>query len=493
MWDSLVQQGHWHGEIWNKHKSGHIYPEWLTIYCLKDDQGITTHYLAIFDDITEKKEYEKRLVHLANYDSLTQLPNRHLLEQQANTMLSRAGDVQQSVALIFIDLNKFKNINDTLGHPMGDSVLKEVALRFLARIDEQVVLSRWGGDEFVLALPCQSDEDALQLTKRLADTLQRPFVLNGEPYHISMSAGIAMYPQHGKTVDELLRCADTAMYRAKHEGTTFYRFYDRSMNADIEHFLRIENALQHTLQQNYQGLSLAFQPQLSADGSRVLGAEVLVRWRHPDLGQVSPATFIPIAEETGQIHRLGHWIWQETIRSFVVLRQQISTPLQLSMNLSAHQLHDKGLPGLLTQACHDAGIDPAMLMLEVTETAIMSDEIKIVNNLLALKQAGFRISIDDFGTGYSCLNYIQKIRPSEIKVDQSFVGRMLSDPDSRSIIEFTYRLASSLEIEIVAEGVETEAHRQALVEIGPFVMQGYHFSKPVPLPDFISFVNRLHS
>lgn len=491
LWNKLNRDGVWQGEIWNRHKNGNFYPEWLTIYSLKNEKNEVTNYLAIFDDITEKKDYERRLVHLANYDSLTDLPNRNLLQQYVDSLMQEALKTSGIFALIFIDLDKFKNINDTLGHEIGDNVLKEVSHRFSAKLDGQHFLSRWGGDEFVVVMRLQAADQAAHLARGLSESLQRSFIISGKPYHIGMSAGISLFPSDGKSFHDLLRCADTAMYKAKHGGPGCYRFYEHSMNDDVEKLLRIDNALRQTLQANGQGLSLAFQPQMDASGREIKGMEVLVRWNHPDLGSVSPADFIPIAEETGQILNLGDWIIKETIASFVAIRRKLGRPIQLSMNLSAQQLHRASLAEKLLALCSDNGIDPEYLMIEVTETAIISDESKVISTLRLLKSSGFKISIDDFGTGYSCLNYIQQISPREIKVDQSFVARMISDSESYNIVQFTYRLARSLDMSIVAEGVETLEQLEALRSMGNFTMQGYHFSKPLPMDEAVAFIVRL--
>ena len=492
MWDAITRTGTWQGEVWNRTKSGHIYPEWLTINTLADETGALTHYIGIFDDISEKKEYERRLVHLANYDQLTDLPNRNLLQHRAQEMLDAAQTRNQGVALMFIDLDKFKNINDTLGHVVGDLVLKEVAARFRAQVGEHDLLSRWGGDEFVVAMPDVGSVDAARLAKKLVETLQRPFGIEGASYHISMSIGIALYPINGHSVDNLLRCADTAMYKAKESGTNLFRFYESAMNAGVERFLKIDNALRHALEHDGLGLSLAFQPQFNSDGSEVLGAEALLRWRHADLGQVPPDQFIPVAEDTGQILRLGQWVIETAAACYARLVEAGCGAIPLSVNCSAHQLHDGNLVPGLQDACARHGVPPAMMMLEVTESAIMSDEFKAMATLTQLRSLGYRLSIDDFGTGYSCLNYIQKIHPSEIKVDKGFVQEMLHDPDSRNIVAFTLSLASSMGMEVVAEGVETEEQRQALAQMGQIKMQGFLLGRPMPLDDLIAVIKARH-
>lgn len=488
MWSAVKRNGAWQGEIWNRTKDGRIYPEWLTINVLTDADGTVTHHIAIFDDITEKKDYEKRLVHLANYDKLTDLPNRNLMQMEVELMLRDAKVRSQTLGLMFVDLDNFKNINDTLGHPAGDQVLQEVAKRFTACVEQKTLVSRWGGDEFVVALPHGGVDEAAALARRLIEVLQRPFAIEGGRYHLGMSVGVAMYPADGETVNQLLRCADTAMYRAKSEGNNQLRFYVDTMNAGLERYLKIDNALRHALDQDGLGLSLAFQPQFSGDGKSIMGAEALIRWSHPELGAISPAQFIPVAEETGLILPLGRWIMEEIARSYRDIVMANRVPVALSMNCSAHQLVDAGLAAQLHAACQKMEVPAEHLRVEVTESAIMSDEFKVMDTLGQLRKYGYPVSIDDFGTGYSCLNYIQKIRPSEIKVDQGFVKAMLTDPDSHSIVLFTVRLAESMGMDVVAEGVETEAQRTALNAMGNVKLQGFLLGKPLPLQALIALL-----
>jgi EAL domain-containing protein (putative c-di-GMP-specific phosphodiesterase class I) len=318
--------------------------------------------------------------------------------------------------------------------------------------------------------------------------LQRPFTIEGGRYHLGMSVGVAMYPADGENVSQLLRCADTAMYRAKSEGNNQLRFYVDTMNVGLERYLKIDNALRHALDQGGQGLSLAFQPQFSGDGKTIVGAEALIRWSHPELGAITPVQFIPVAEETGLILPLGRWIMEEIARSYWQIVEAGRVPVALSMNCSAHQLVDPHLAAQLHEACQKMSVPSEHLLIEVTESAIMSDEFKDMDTLGQLRKHGYRVSIDDFGTGYSCLNYIQKIRPAEIKVDQGFVKTMLSDPDSHSIVLFTVRLAESLGMEVVAEGVETVEQQSALNAMGNVKLQGYLLGKPMPLQALIALL-----
>lgn len=488
MWTSLVAHGDWKGEIWNRTRDGLLYPEWLTINALSDAAGVVTHYIGIFDDITEKKNYEHRLEHLANNDSLTGLPNRHRLQLDMQRMLE-AGPDGGGLSLVFIDLDRFKHINDTLGHPAGDLVLQEVASRFAACLGNGALLARWGGDEFVVVLPQAADAVAVLVT-RLTGSLTQPFAIAGGRYHIGMSAGIARYPEDADSVTQLLRCADTAMYQAKQDGSNRFRVYEPSMNAGVEHFLRTDNALRQALAQDGLGLHMAYQPQFSADGLHMLGAEALVRWSHPELGPISPADFIPVAEKSGQINALGEWILRAVMRDCAVLHRAGGAHLPVAVNCSAHQLRDAGFADTLHTIAQAGGVAPAQLVIEVTESAIMSDEVRVMAALARLKALGYRISMDDFGTGYSCLSYIHKIHPDELKIDQGFVSKMLADADSRHIIAFTVGLANSMGIGVVAEGVELEPQRAALQAMGPIRMQGYLLGRPMPMPSLVARLNR---
>ncbi len=477
MWKSLADAGVWRGEIWNRNKEGRIYPEWLNINALYDENGSVTHYIGLFDDITEKKEYEAKLLHLANYDSLTDLPNRHLLQQKIQTAVDQARTSNSGLGVLFVDLDQFKHINDTLGHPAGDVVLTEVAKRFLEKVGETHTLARWGGDEFVLVLPGGDGNAAAAMAKRLLESLIPPFRIEQNSYHIGASIGIAMFPLDNRSVEGLLRCADTAMYQAKQEGKNRYAFYEKSMNARVEQFLLIDNALR--LAVDNKELYLAFQPQFEITGKQVIGVEALLRWSHPSLGNVSPATFIPIAEETGHIMHLGLWVIEEAMRAYKEISATIDRAITISINLSAHQLMDTKLPDWLNKLARANGISPSLFQIEVTESAIMSDEKSAIDVLSRFSEYGFPISIDDFGTGYSCLNYINRIKPQEIKIDRTFVQNITTNADSRNIVTFTVGLAKTMGMEVVAEGVETPEQLSLLRDIGEMRIQGFLLGQPV--------------
>jgi diguanylate cyclase (GGDEF)-like protein/PAS domain S-box-containing protein len=482
MWESLNKYGFWSGEVWNRNKQGKIYPDWLNINVLKNDKNEVTHYIALFDDITEKKEYEQKLIHLANYDVLTSLPNRNLLQEHIKGSIEQIEASNGELALLFIDLDKFKHINDSMGHSAGDNILQEVASRFLNVISPGQTLARWGGDEFVVLLPGVDALHAKKMGQTIIDTLVRTFTIDSASYHISASIGIALFPHDSRSVDGLLRCADTAMYKAKKEAENTCQLYESEMNESVQQFLRIDNAIRQSLRNNGQGLSLVFQPQYTLDGNKIVGAEALVRWQDSELGVVSPGDFIPIVEETRQIIQLGNWITEQAIKQFKEIVDDCHI-ITLSINCSTQQIMADHFLSHLVNVTRKYNVPSELIRIEVTESAIMSDEKKASNVLQKAKTLGFSVSIDDFGTGFSCLHYIQKIHPDEIKVDQSFVQLTDVDEDSRNIIAFTVGLAKSMKMEIVAEGVETQAQLNVLKSIGDMIIQGYLYSKPVAVEE----------
>ena len=480
--DNIMRYGFWRGEIWNKHKNGNIYPEWLTINTLRNNQGDISYYIGMFDDITEQKDYEDRLVHLANYDALTNLPNRHMLQSQLSQAIEAT---EQNLCLLFIDLDLFKNINDTLGHPAGDRVLIEVANRFKAQVGGHQTLARWGGDEFVVIAPNCDNIEAANLAEKLISTTQEPYFIEGQKYHLGLSCGISLFPTDGFDTASLLSCADIAMFEAKKDGSNRYKFYTSSMNDKVQHFIKYDAALRNSVENNLSDFALFYQPQFDPSGSYVVGVEALLRWQHKELGSVSPVEFIPLAEQTGLIHPIGRWVIDAACKAYVLMNERRAKPITMSINVSALQLHDHQLCEYLCQRTNEYGIPHASIIVEVTESAILSDEDRTTNTLKQLKTEGFPIAIDDFGTGYASLQYIQKLKPNEIKIDRSFISNMLEDQDSLNIVRFTLGLADTMHIRVVAEGVETVAQLTELQKMGHAHIQGFLLSKPVPFTELM--------
>lgn len=490
MWRILNERGIWRGEIWNRNKLGEVYPEWLTISLLRDEHGEVSHYIGLFTDISDKKAHEEELLRMANYDPLTELPNRNLLQEHIQEAIDLSMEGGR-FSLLFIDLDKFKHINDTIGHPSGDIILQEVAGRLLSISDVDCTLARWGGDEFVLLIPGSGVSQATAMAKRILTSLSRPFELEGVYYHLGASIGIASYPEDSTSVEGLLRCADTAMYKAKRSGENHYQFYESAMNSSVERFLVLDNAMRGALNHNMVGFSLVYQPQYDIDGKNITGVEALVRWDDPVLGTISPAEFIPVAEDAKLINILGQWIFNTAMRQFREYLDRGGKAIRLSLNCSPHQLLDQKFILLLTGAAKQYDIPPHLLRLEVTESAIMNDEKRVVDVLGQLRERGYSIAIDDFGTGFACLHYIQRLQPREIKIDRSFVQTAVNDENSRNIISFTVGLAQSMGIDVVAEGVETTEQLEVLRAFDKVTIQGYLYSKPLPFESFMETLTKL--
>ena len=490
MWRAVAEHGYWSGEIWNRNREGQVYPEWLTISALRNADNTISHYIGLFTDITEKKAYEERLRYLANYDALTGLPNRNLLQEHIQGAIQQSAASGGELSILFIDLDNFKHINDTMGHSAGDLILQEVAGRFLGSSTQGHTLARWGGDEFVLLCPGGNAVEASRVARQMLDTLARPFELEGALYHIGASVGIALYPDDSTSMEGLLRCADTAMYQAKGQGENRFQLYQSAMNSSVERFLRIDNSLRLALRQEGNGLELAYQPQYDINGQQVRGVEVLLRWESEELGSVSPAEFIGVAEESKQINRLGQWVFNRAMEQFRQYLDAGLPPITISINCSPQQLLDEQFAAIVSEAATRNDIPAEQVRLEVTESAIMSDERKVLQVLARLRGMGFTTSIDDFGTGFSCLHYIQRLHPDELKIDKSFIQSAEHDEDSRNIVAFTVGLARSMGLEVVAEGVENRRQLEILREYDNITVQGFFYSKPVPFAQFTALMKQ---
>jgi len=479
LYHAVQTHGCWAGELWTRCRDHTLTPQYLTVYSLNNEIGEATHYIGLLDDLREQKKQQQRLWHLANYDVLTDLPNRHALQQR---IASTIGDVQQSpCALLFLDLNRFKHINDTMGHSRGDLVLQELAGRLQRRIRPGQTLARWGGDEFVLFAADSNRHQAMKVGQQLLKALYAPFMIDEQPYHIGASIGVALYPEHSHSVEGLLRCADTAMYHAKNEEENSLSVYASWMNKSLEDFLCLDHAMRRAMKRGGDGFHLCYQPQFSLDGTTIHGVEVLVRWHDDAIGVQSPADFIPVAEKTGQILVIGQWIIEQALRDLKQWQQAgYHIPL-LSLNCSTKQLQDDHFIPHLQQCCAQFGIVPSRIRIEVTESAIMQDEARVLATLVALREHGFSLSIDDFGTGYSSLHYLQVIKPDELKIDRSFVTAMAVDEYSRHIVYFSIDLAHSMGMDVVIEGVEEMQTLTLFEGKGALVIQGYVFSKPLDM------------
>ena len=486
MWEALVTQGRWQGEVWNRRKDGGLYPELLSIIRVLDAKGEVAHYIGISSDITQHKEAQARIQQLAHFDPLTGLPNRALLNDRANHDLSAAQRHHTQLVVMFVDLDHFKNVNDTLGHRIGDALLVAVATRLKDAVRDVDTVSRQGGDEFVLLLPDTDADGAAHVAGKLLEAVAQPYQIESFELTVTLSIGIALYPGDGEDFEGLSKCADAAMYRAKHDGRNTYRFFTSEMQARSAQNLHMENALRRALERKQ--LLLHYQPQISLRDGGIVGMEALLRWQHPELGMIAPADFIPIAEESGQILQIGEWALRSAVRQVKSWMDAGLAPMVVAVNLSAIQFRHPHLPELVTQILDEEKLAPQYLELELTEGVAMEDAPAAIAVMDRLHARGIRMSIDDFGTGYSSLSYLKRFKVYKLKIDQSFVRDISQDPEDRAIVSAIISLASSLGLQTIAEGVETEGQLAFLREQGCNEVQGYYFSKPLPADEFVAFM-----
>jgi len=433
----------------------------------------------------EQQKSEAMIQRLAYFDPLTGLPNRLLLDDRSEHALNVARRNQQSLALMFLDLDHFKNINDSLGHRVGDEVLVALAVRLKSALREQDTVARSGGDEFIVLLPDTDAAGAAHVADKLLQTTLKPFQIEQNELTVTPSIGIALYPQDGADLDTLSRSADAAMYKAKEEGRNNFRFFTREIQAQSDRTLVLDNALRRALERNQ--LQLHFQPQISLLTGQIVGAEALLRWYHPQLGSVSPAEFIPVAESNGLILPIGEWVLRTALKQLGDWIARGMAPITLAVNLSAVQFRHANLPQLVSSILLDAALDPALLELELTEGVAMTHPLSAIATMDDLHQRGVRMSIDDFGTGYSSLSYLKRFQVYKLKIDQTFVRDITDDPDDKAIVGAIISMASSLGLKTIAEGVETAGQLAFLRARGCDEVQGYFFSRPLPADAFEQF------
>lgn len=495
MWQCIKNTGQWSGEIWDRRKNGEIYPKWLTITEVKSFDGSVVHYVSSQIDITARKASEDRIHNLAFYDPLTQLPNRRLLLDRLRHSVSFSVRDTRNVALMFIDLDRFKKINDTLGHDIGDLLLKQVAERTLTCVRASDTVARLGGDEFVVLLDGlagnlhEAAAQAKQIGRKIIDALNQSYDLAGHEYQSGASIGIALFDEHCQTAEDLLKQADIAMYQAKKAGRNTLRFFDPEMQASILTRVALEKDFKDALLK--ERFYICYQPVISREG-RVAGAEALVRWRHAIRGIVSPADFIPLAEETGLIVPLGNWVLKTACRQLTDWSSRDDTrDLTIAVNVSARQLKQENFVATVMGVIEETGANPRRLKLELTESMLVSDAESIIIKMNLLKEAGITFALDDFGTGYSSLAYLSRLPLDQLKVDQSFVRNIEAEESAVIICAATINLAHNLKLKVVAEGFENEAQRYFLSSVHQCdFLQGYLFSKPVPIDEFEEFIRK---
>jgi diguanylate cyclase (GGDEF)-like protein/PAS domain S-box-containing protein len=494
MWGSIRRAGMWQGEIWDRRKSGEIYPKWMTIAAVRGGDGVVTHFVSTQADITERKAAEDEIKYLAFYDPLTHLPNRRLLHDRLHQALATVNRSHTHGALLFIDLDNFKTLNDTLGHDKGDLLLQQVAQRLATCLREGDTLARLGGDEFVVLLEGLSkniNEAAAQaerIGEKILSLLNHIYLLGDLEYRSTPSIGVTLFGNQHETIDELLKQADLAMYQAKAAGRNNLCFFDPEMQAVITARAALETDMRNGVRERQ--FVLYYQAQVDGDGL-LTGAEVLVRWQHPQRGMVSPVEFIPLAEETGLILPLGHWILESACTQLAVWSTHANAVrLTLAVNVSAKQLHQPDFIEQVLEILNRTGADPCKLKLEITESLLMDDMEDTIAKMNTLKDRGIGFALDDFGTGFSSLSYLKRLPLEKLKIDQSFVRDVLTDPNDAAIAKAIVSLAQSMGLTVIAEGVETEGQRDFLARNGCHAYQGYLFSRPLPLEDFERFMSQ---
>lgn len=492
MWETITRTGSWQGEIWDRHKSGEVYPKWLNISTVRNSEGEVTHYIGTHYDLTERKRAEEKINALAFYDQLTELPNRILLVEHLNRAMATSLRNNAYGALLFIDLDNFKTLNDTQGHEMGDLLLKQVAARLKKCVRAEDTVARQGGDEFVVLLPelGEIEREVASKAETIAEKILTELNLNYQVghllHHSTASIGVTLFHGNRASVDDLMKQADLAMYRAKASGRNVVRFFDPAMEAIVKVRAEMEDDLRQAIEQRQ--FLLHYQPQVLDDG-RITGAEALVRWQHPVRGLVSPAEFIALAEESNQILPLGKWVLEAACNKLAVWsRQPNMAAMVVAVNVSAKQFHQHDFVEQVLSIVEQSGADPHRLKLELTESLLVDNVEEIIEKMHRLKARGIGFSLDDFGTGYSSLSYLKRLPLDQLKIDQSFVREVLSDPNDAAIARTVVALGQSLGLGVIAEGVETAAQRDFLAASGCHAYQGYFFSKPLAETSFEQFV-----
>jgi diguanylate cyclase (GGDEF)-like protein/PAS domain S-box-containing protein len=478
IWQRVWHHGYWQGEVWDRRRNGDIYPKWLTVSVVRDAVGRPVNYIEIFSDVSERKEREERVRHLAHHDFLTDLPNRVLLNDRIAQAISHAERNRSQVAVLFLDLDRFKNVNDSLGHSVGDKLLQEVARRLRSCMRASDTVSRQGGDEFVILMPDVADPaDIARGAQKILDAVASLYSIDGHELNTTPSIGISVYPNDGEDVDTLLKNADAAMYHAKESGRNNYQFFTQDMNTRALERLSLERSLRRAVER--EELRLHYQPQYEVSTGRIVGVEALVRWQHPDFGLIPPGRFIHFAEDINLIRDLGKWVLHEACRQGCAWQAQGLPAVRMAVNISAIQFNDPDFPGTVLAALRATGLEARHLELELTETIIMQDVGRATNSLEQLKTLGLELAIDDFGTGYSSLSYLKRFPIDLLKIDQSFVRDITTDNDDAAITSAIIALTHNLGLRTIAEGVETTEQLKFLESRGCDEVQGFLFSRPL--------------
>lgn len=488
MWKSINCNGSWSGEIRNRRKDGSELVESLSINTILDDNGKISRYIALFSDMTERKNFEAQILNHANYDQLTQLPNRRLFLDRMQHTLKRSHRDKAISALLMIDLDRFKDINDIQGHDVGDMLLIEAANRIKSCVRDYDTVARVGGDEFTVIL---SDiavvSDVGHVAQSIIELLNMPFLLNNHKSYISASIGISLYPEDAIDSTELIKCADQAMYQAKKDGRGRFNYFTKAMQVEFDFRIKLANDLRDALASNQ--FEVYYQPIVELANGKVEKAEALLRWKHPQHGHVSPATFIPIAEEIGLIQEIGNWVFAQAVTQLKKLIDGLNRDFQISINMSPIQFHEEQHQHKdWIRKLHELGLPGSCVVLEITEGLLIQNDEKVRTGLLNFRNAGIQVALDDFGTGYSALSYLKKFDIDYIKIDQLFIRNLEIGTADMALCEAIVVMAHKLGLKVIAEGIETEQQRDLLHQIGCDFGQGYFFSRPVPVCEFEQFI-----
>jgi diguanylate cyclase (GGDEF)-like protein/PAS domain S-box-containing protein len=493
MWASIHALGHWQGEVLNRRKNGELFPELLTVSTVRDAAGLPSQYVALLTDLSRLRRSEAQLAHLAHYDPLTDLPNRLLVQSRLDHALETAQREGGLLAVMFIDLDRFKDVNDSLGHPVGDELLVAIAQRMRSRLRESDTLARLGGDEFLVVLEdIHRPEDAAEVAQGLIRLQDAPIRLpSGHEVYVGVSIGISLYPNDGDTTTELIRQADAAMYQAKSQGRNTFRFYTAALTEAADQRLAMEGRLRRALLAGE--FVVHYQPQFIAATGEIVGCEALVRWQDPDGSLVPPASFIPLAEDTGLIVPLGRWVLETACAQAQAWRAAGVADLVIAVNLSGRQLQQRDLVSVVAEVLERTGLPADRLKLELTESMIMDHGEEAIALLRALKALGVSLSIDDFGTGYSSLAYLKRFPIDEMKIDRGFVRETPDDASDAEIVATIIAMARNLKLRVVAEGVETQRQLDFLIGLGCSACQGFLVSPGLPADEFAAFVSRVRT
>ncbi|OXS80237.1 putative bifunctional diguanylate cyclase/phosphodiesterase [Domibacillus enclensis] len=487
MWSEVKKRGKWSGEIWNRRKNGDLYAEWLTILAVSGDEGQIEQYIGVFTDISDQKTAEEELKKLAHHDSLTGVANRYAYHNRLASIIETSIRFDQKLAVFFLDLDRFKQVNDTFGHSAGDQLLVELSTRLKRLLGNKDFIARLGGDEFSIALTnIRHAREAFGLAEAIIHSFSVPFQLEGQDIYMSTSIGISFFPEDGLDVDTLINKADKAMYYSKEKSRNRFSVYHEDMDRETKEVLTIEMELRKAIER--QELSIHYQPKVDVKRNKAAGAEALLRWNNQHFGEVPPSVFIPIAEETGLIIPIGEWVLHQVCRDLTTLDQYGFADFSIAVNVSAVQFSQDRFVESFRSILFEENMSARRIELELTESTVMPDARMAVQRLTQLKTSGFKLSIDDFGTGYSSFSYLKRFPIDYLKIDRSFIKMMDQYDEDSSIVEAIITMAHRLRLKVVAEGVENKRQLELLKKESCEIVQGYYYSKPVPLSAFIDFL-----